>query len=198
QDGVAGAVGRSTGPVRNTLAEARGHAAEGPLIDLPLRRAREGHAVMLQFAHGRDRFTHHVFDGVLIAQPVRPLDGVVHMPAPIVLAHIAECGAHPALRGHGVAASRVDLGNTSGPKTLVGKAKNGAQSRAAAANHHHVISVVDDLVGHPVDGGGLRRRVHQAAPSMSRSTASEPASANNRASSLTAINNAILAPSLWT
>src|SRR3546814_10776869 len=29
-------------------------------------------------------FAHHVFDGVLIAQPVRPLDGVEHVPGPVV------------------------------------------------------------------------------------------------------------------
>ena len=38
----------------------------------------------------------HKFDRVLVPEPVRALDCVVHVPVPVVLVHIAECGADAA------------------------------------------------------------------------------------------------------
>ena len=93
QDGVAGAVGGGAGALRDALAELGGHAAERALVDLALGGAAERHAEMLELDDRRDRLAAHVFDGVLVAEPVRALDGVVHVPAPVVLAHVAERGA---------------------------------------------------------------------------------------------------------
>jgi hypothetical protein len=73
---------------------------------------------MLQFDNRRDGFAAHIFDGVLIAQPVRALDGVVHVPAPVVLAHVAERGGNAALRGNGVRAGRENLGDAGGLQAL--------------------------------------------------------------------------------
>ena len=153
QDGVAGAVGGGAGALRDAFAEMRGHAAEGALVDLAGLGAAEGHAVMLELDHRGDGLAHHVFDGVLVAQPVRALDRVVHVPAPVVLAHIAERGADAALGRDGMAAGREDLGDAGGAQALLGHAEGGAQARAAGADDDHVIAVVDDLVslacGHP-------------------------------------------------
>ena len=44
---------------------------------------------MFQFDHRRHSFPAHVFDGILITQPVRAFDGVVHVETPVVFAHIA-------------------------------------------------------------------------------------------------------------
>src|SRR5690606_35182870 len=86
QDGVAGAVGSRAGALRGrTLAVAGGHAAERTLVDLAVLGAGERHAVVLQLDDGRDGLAAHVLDGVLVAQPVRPLDGVVEVVAPVVL-----------------------------------------------------------------------------------------------------------------
>src|SRR6202035_569168 len=70
---------------------------------------------------------HQVFDRVLVAEPVRTLDGVVHVPAPVVLAHVAERGRDAALRSNGVRAGRKHFGDA-----------GGAQTRSAGADHHHV------------------------------------------------------------
>ena len=102
QHGVAGAVGGGAGALRDALAVVGGHAAEGALIDLAVLGAREGHAVMLELVDRGRRLAAEIFDGVLVAEPVRPLDGVVHVPAPVVLAHVAERGGDAALRRDGV------------------------------------------------------------------------------------------------
>ena len=146
EDGVAGAVGRGTGAMGRALAELRRHAAEGALIDLALGRAREGHAVVLELDHRRDRLAAHVFDGVLVAEPVGTLDRVVHVPAPIVRAHVAEGGADAALRRDRVAARGEDLADAGRLQSLLGDAEGGPQPGAAGADHHHVVVMVDELV----------------------------------------------------
>ena len=147
---------RMAWPVRSAAAQARiagvlavlRHvAAERALVDLALLGAAERHAEMFQLVDRRDRLAAHVFDGVLVAEPVRPLDGVVHVPAPVVLAHVAERGADAALRRHGVAARREHLGDAGGLQAGGAHAEGGAQAGPAGADHHHVVGVVDDVVG---------------------------------------------------
>ena len=118
QQRVAGAVCCGAGPVgRGPLAEFRHVAAERTLVDLAVLGATERHAEMLELVHGGDRLAAQVLDRVLVAQPVRPLHGVVHMPAPVVLAHVAQRGADAALCRHGVAAGREYLGDAGGLQT---------------------------------------------------------------------------------
>ena len=114
QHRVAGAVGRGAGAVRRALAVMRGHAAEWPLVDAAVVGARERHAVVLELDDRGRRFLAHELDGVLVAEPVRALDGVVEMEAPVVLAHVAERGGDAALRGHGMAARREHLREAGG------------------------------------------------------------------------------------
>ena len=157
-------IGGGAGALRDALAELRGHAAERALIDLALLGAAEGHAVMLELDDGGDRLAHHVLDGVLVAEPVRALDRVVHVPAPVVLAHVAERGADAALRRHGVAAGREHLGDAGGPQPLLGHAEGGAQAGAAGADDDDVIGVIDDLIGLAVDRRARPRRCRSYPP----------------------------------
>src|ERR1041385_4466682 len=86
QHGVAGAVGGRAGALRRALAEMRGHAAERPLIDLAVFLSpRERHAPVLELIDRGGRLANHVFDGVLVAEPVGALDGVVTVAAPVVI-----------------------------------------------------------------------------------------------------------------
>ena len=148
QHGVAGAVGGRAGALRGALAVMRGHAAERALIDLAVfLAARERQAPVLQLVHGGRRVAAHVFDRVLVAEPVGALDGVVHVPAPVVLAHVAERGRDAALRRDGVRAGREHLGDAGGAQAGFGAADDRAQARAAGADHDHVIGVVLDRIG---------------------------------------------------
>ena len=147
QHRVACPVRRRAGPLRlRPFAEMRRHASERALIDLAVRRAAERHAVMLQLDDRRHRLAAHIFDRVLVAQPVRPLDGVVHMPLPTVFAHIAERSGNATLRRHGMAAGREDLGNAGGLEPPLGEAERCAQSRTAGADDDDVIGMIDNRV----------------------------------------------------
>ena len=146
QHRVAGAVRGGAGALRDALAVMRGHAAERTLVDPAVLGARERHAVVLELDDRGRRFLAHVLDRVLVAEPVGALDGVVEVPAPVVLAHVAERGADAALRRDGVAAGREHLGDAGGRQARLGQAQGGAQAGAAGADHDHVVAVIDERV----------------------------------------------------
>ena len=149
--GVAGAVGGGASALGLALAEIGGHAAEGALKDLAVLGAREGHAPMFELVNRLRRVTAEIFDGILVAEPIRSLHRVVHVPAPVVGAHIAERRGNAALRRHGVGAGGEHLGDASGAEPRLAAADHGAQARAAGADHHHVIGMVDDRIGAAID-----------------------------------------------
>ncbi len=153
QHGVAGAVGGGAGALRGALAEMRGHAAERALIDLAVFAARERQAPMFELVNRFRRVADHIFDGVLVAEPVRPFHGVVHVPAPVVLAHIAERGRDAALRRDRVRARRKHFGDAGGAQAGFAAADGGAQPRAAGADDDDVVAVIFDRIGAAVDAG---------------------------------------------
>src|SRR5271170_6868698 len=99
-----GPVGGGAGALGQAFAPLHGMAAERPLVDQAILGARERDAEMLEFYDRRHCIAAHELDRVLVAEPVGPLDGVVHVPAPVVLAHIAERRADAALCRNGMAA----------------------------------------------------------------------------------------------
>ena len=147
QDGVSGAVGGSAGTARHRLSIVQRMAAERTLVNLAFLGPREGNAVIFEFNHRRNGVAAHIFDCVLVAKPVRPLDGVVHMVLPVVaLAHIVERGTNTALRGNRVRAGRKNLGDTGSVQTCRGHAKRRAKTGTAGANDDDVIMVICNLV----------------------------------------------------
>ena len=90
QDCVTGTVSRGASALGDTFTEVGGHTTEGALVDFAFFCARERHTVVLQFDYRRNGFTTHILDGVLVAEPVGTFDGVVHVPLPVVGAHVAE------------------------------------------------------------------------------------------------------------
>ena len=67
---------------------------------------------MFQFDNRRHRFTAHVFNRILVAQPIGAFDGIVHVKTPVIFAHVAQRGADAALCGDGMAAGREYFGET--------------------------------------------------------------------------------------
>jgi hypothetical protein len=152
EQGMPGAVGGGAGAIGLVLAVLGRLAAEGALVDLALGRARERHAVVLELDHRRRGVLGHVLDRVLVAQPVRALDRVVHVKAPVVRAHVAERGVDAALGRDRVRAGRIHLGDAGGPEARLDHADRGAQARAAGADDQAVVLVIDDRVslGHGI------------------------------------------------
>ncbi len=108
-DHVTGAVGGVTGSSDRTFAEVPGVAAEAALVDLAVGRAVERQPHVLEFEHGVDRLAGQHFGGVLIDQVVATLDGVEHVPFPVVFLGIAERRADAALGRAGVGTWRIEL-----------------------------------------------------------------------------------------
>ena len=167
QHGMPRSVGCRAGTLRDAFAIVGRHPAERALIDASVFGAGKGHAVVFQFDDRRGRLLAHVFDGVLVAQPVRPLDRVVHVPAPVVRPHVAQRGADSTLRGDGMAAGGKDLGNARSGKPLLGQPHGGAQPGAARADDDYVAAVFDEFVF----------AGHAATPNATFSTAKMPATA---------------------
>lgn len=72
-----------------TLAVVLALTTECTLVNLALVCSREGAAVVLELNDGCRRLSCHVVDGVLVTEPIRTLDGVVHVPSPVVLVHVS-------------------------------------------------------------------------------------------------------------
>ena len=148
QDGMARAVGGGAGALHGrALAIIHHVAAERPLVDLAFLGARERNAVMLEFVDRCRRLARHVLHGVDVAQPVRPLDGVEHVPLPAVGPHVLQGGGDAALGRDRVRPRREDLGDAGGLQALLGHAERGAQPRAAGADDDDVELVIDIGVG---------------------------------------------------
>src|SRR5260221_301561 len=143
---------------------------------------------MLELDHRRRRFAAEIFDRILVAEPVRPFDGVVHVPLPVIRPHVAEARSDAALRRDGVAARREDLGDAGRLQSGSGGAHGRGKTSASSTDNHHVIAVVDNLVS----------CAHAMAPKVIRASANSaiaaPATARNNSRMLQA--NRL--PSSWT
>ena len=138
QHRVPGAVGRRARALDRRLAVVLRHAAEGALIDLAFFGTAERHAEMLKLVDGFRRVAAQILDRVLIAEPVRPLHGVVHVPAPIVGLHVAERRRDAALRRDRMAARRKHLGDVGDLQPVPRRLKRRAQTRTARADDDDV------------------------------------------------------------
>ena len=158
QHGVAGAVGGGTGALhRRAIAEIHHVAAEGPLVDLAFLGAREGHAEMLKLVDGGRRVAAEIFDGVLVAQPVGALHRVIHVPAPVIGAHVGERGGNAALRRHRVRARREHLGDAGGLESRLRGAQRGAKPGTAGAHDDDIKGVIGDRIGAATERNALGR-----------------------------------------
>ena len=90
QQCVAGTVSRGASALYRLFTEIGGVATEWTLINRAVRVTVERHAEVFELVHDFRRFTTHVFDRVLVTEIVAALDGVEHVPEPVVFRHIAE------------------------------------------------------------------------------------------------------------
>ena len=94
---------------------------------------------MLQLIDRLGRLAGKVFHRVRIAQPVRPFDGVIHVPLPVIRSHVRQARGDATLRCHRVTAGREYLGDTGGPKALLGHSEGCAKARAPGADNNDVV-----------------------------------------------------------
>ena len=82
----------------------------------------------------------------LISEPVGPLDGVVHVPAPVVGLHVAERRVDAALRRHRVGPRREQLRDDGRLEPLLHETEGRAEPGPSRAHDDGVVLVVDDGV----------------------------------------------------
>src|SRR3546814_2183667 len=87
---MTGTVGRGTGALYWFFAEVGRMAAKRTLVNRTIGITVERHAKVFEFVDRIGCFAAHEFDSVLVAEPVGTLDGIVHMPIPVVFAHRSE------------------------------------------------------------------------------------------------------------
>ena len=140
QQGVAGAVRRSTGAgCLASLTIVLGLAAEGALVDPTLlgARKRQAHVLKLEYCFGAHAT--HVLYGVLVADIVGALYGVIHMPAPVVFGVGAGNGTgDPTLGGYRVRAGGEHLGDNSGLVSRLGQLQGSAHTGTATTDDNGV------------------------------------------------------------
>ena len=147
QDGVAGAVGGGGGALnRRAFAHILHMATKGALINGSVGVARKGHPGMFKFINSGGGFAHHILNCILIAEPVTALDGIEHMPCPMIRRIVAKARRNTTLSSDSMAACWEDFGDTGGLETRLCAAHRGAQARSARADDDRVIGVINDLV----------------------------------------------------
>ena len=92
------------------------------------------------------RFLAHEFNGVLIAQPVRPFYRVKHVPAPVVLTHVAERRTDTTLRGDRVGSRRKHLGDASRAQTRFGKSQTRSKPCATCSYYDYIVLMIYDWI----------------------------------------------------
>ena len=151
QDHVTRAVGRVAGTTHGRLAVVTRVAAEAALVDLALGRPVERQAHVLEVDDRGDGLLGHDLRRVLVDEVVAALDRVEGVPLPVVLLDVREGGAHAALRGTGVGARGIELGEHRGAGTR-GGLDGGAHARAAGAGDDDVVLVVvNRTIGHGIN-----------------------------------------------
>src|SRR5665811_2241457 len=138
---------RCTSAGYRVFAEVAHVSTERPLIDFSIFGTRKGHPRMFQFEDGGDGLPAHIFDGILVAEPVGPFDRVVHVPLPTVFAEIAETGCNAALGCNRMTACRKYLCDAGSGQACLDGALRGPQTSTAGTNDDDIKRMVDELVG---------------------------------------------------
>ena len=112
-------------------------------------------------------------DSVLVTQPVTSLDGVVHVPSPVILVHVSKSSVDTTLSSDSVGSGGEQLGDTSSVETGLSQTEGGSQTSTTSTNDQGIVFVVNDgvlvaeegrsllcakgLVGDDAGGGGAAR-----------------------------------------
>ncbi len=95
---------------------------------------------MLQLVHHFRRGATHELDGVLVAEVVRALYRVVHVPMPVIGGDVTQRRRDAALRRHGVRARGEHFRQYRHFQPGLRQSQRGAHSGSSRADYHHVKS----------------------------------------------------------
>lgn len=103
-------------------------SAKSTLINFTVGCARKRHAIVFQLNNGFGCFSGHVMNCVLISKPIGPLDGVIHVPLPIVVLHIPESGIDSSLGSYCVRTCREEFCDNCGLETFSYQTKGSTET----------------------------------------------------------------------
>ena len=85
-------------------------------------------------------------NGVLVTKPIRTLDCVIHVPAPVILCHVTQRSIDTALGSDCVRARGEQLCNTRRVQTALCKTEGSAQSGTASTDDNGIVLVLNHRV----------------------------------------------------
>src|SRR5258708_24296029 len=139
QHRVSGTVRRAAGTLHGGAgAEILHMPTERPLIHRAIRVAVKRHAEMPDLDQDFRCFAAKKLDRILTPQPVRTLDGVVHVPHPAVFAHVAERSADSALRGNRMRAGGKNFRQHGDLETRLGELQGRAHAGPAGTDDYRI------------------------------------------------------------
>mmetsp|Transcript_23235 Transcript_23235/g.38497 ORF Transcript_23235/g.38497 Transcript_23235/m.38497 type:complete len:271 (+) Transcript_23235:1361-2173(+) len=145
--GMTGAVCSSTAAVSlRALAVIQTLTTESALVNLAVFSTRERQSKLFKFQNCFRGFTTHVMDSILVAKPIRSLDGIVHVPSPVILAHISERSIDSTLCSNSMGSSGEQLGDAGCFETSFTQAHGCTQTRTSSPDNDSVIGVINDGV----------------------------------------------------
>jgi hypothetical protein len=144
QHGVTRSIGGSCATVRlASLSEVERLSTECPLINFAVLSTGKRHAVGFELEHGSGSFATHVMNGILVTKPVRSLDSVVHVPAPVVLGHVPECSIDSSLGRHGVRSSGEKFRDTRCLETSLSESHSSTKTGTTSTYDYSVVVMVN-------------------------------------------------------
>ena len=146
QHRVTGAVSGGASTLHRLFAVVGGVSTERTLVDGAVRVAVKRHAHVLEVIHDLRGFTAHELDRILVAEPVRALDGVVEVVVPVVVGHVAQRGTDAALRCHGVRTGGEHFGQHGHVQAGAGQLQGGTHAGTTGAEDHDVKFAGGDLI----------------------------------------------------
>ena len=75
---------------------------ESSLVNFSFSGSGKWHTVGFKLKNSGRCFTSHVLNSILITKPITTLDGVIEMPSPVVLVHVAQSGVDTTLGCYGM------------------------------------------------------------------------------------------------
>mmetsp|Transcript_21645 Transcript_21645/g.42284 ORF Transcript_21645/g.42284 Transcript_21645/m.42284 type:complete len:208 (-) Transcript_21645:156-779(-) len=136
----------STAVCLATLSKFQTLATKCTLIDLAIRRPREGQTKRFKFQDHFWRQTAHVLNGILVSKPVGTLDGVVSMPTPVIFCHVGKGPVDTTLCSYGVRARGEDFADACCLQSVPHESSSCTKAGATGSNDNRIIAVVENLI----------------------------------------------------
>ena len=81
-------------------------------------------------------------DGILISEPIRSFDSIVHVPSPIILMHVTQRSIYSTLCSYRMTSSGEELGYTRRVEPSLGETKCCSQTRSTGTNNDSIIFMI--------------------------------------------------------